>query len=41
MRQRFLKPAMEQKAAHFDREIMGQEALIKEQRDIESQIRME
>ena len=36
MRQRFLKPCLEQKAAAFDKNIMSQDALIKEQRDIEN-----
>lgn len=38
LRQRFLKPALEQKAAAFDKQIMGQQDLMREQRDIEKQI---
>ena len=38
MRQRFLKPCLEQKAAIFDKEVMGQAGLIEEQQDIENQI---
>ena len=30
MRQRFLKPCLEQKAAIFDKEVMGQAGLIEE-----------
>ena len=36
MRQRFLKPCLEQKSAIFEKEIMNQPDLIKEQRDIEN-----
>ena len=39
MRQRFLKPCLEQKAAIFDRTIMGQEKLRNEQIDLERQIK--
>ena len=39
MRQRFLKPCLEQKSLQFDKQIMSQTALVKEQRDIESQIK--
>mmetsp|Transcript_83 Transcript_83/g.167 ORF Transcript_83/g.167 Transcript_83/m.167 type:complete len:138 (+) Transcript_83:2076-2489(+) len=38
MRQRFLKPCLEQKAIAFDKHIMSQADLVKEQRDIESQM---
>ena len=41
MRQRFLKPCLEQKAAIFDKEIMSQKDLRAEQIDIENQIRQE
>ena len=41
MRQRFLKPCLEQKAAIFDKEIMSQKALIDEQKDIENQMKEE
>lgn len=41
MRQRFLKPCLEQKAAIFDKEIMSQKALVDEQKDIENQMKEE
>ena len=39
MRQRFLKPALEQRAAIYDKQLMTHTALVKEQIDIENQIR--
>jgi len=38
MRQRFLKPCLEQKSLQFERNVMGQSDLLKEQLDIEQQI---
>lgn len=41
MRQRFLKPSLEQKAALFEREITGRSDLVNQQQSIESEIRGE
>ena len=41
MRQRFLKPALEQKSNAFEKQLMQQKDLVQEQMDIENQMRMD